>query len=161
MITMIVDKGLITSTVLTGRISIAAFANGVGLPVGIGLSGTSLLLFVATAITRKSTKKFTVKQKKHDSIKLYAQSKLDSIAFITSQAMQDGDITNTEFHKVLQEREDYRRLKAEIRNEARTKIKKIAKEQREELLEQGRKEGKQNFLQKIVASLGTQSVGAV
>ena len=83
-ITGILDTGLITSTVITGGISIAAFASGVGLPVGIALSGTSLLLSLATAITQKSFKIFTVKQEKHDSIKLLAQSKLDSIASIIS-----------------------------------------------------------------------------
>ena len=51
-ITGIVDTGLITSTVITGGISIAAFASGVRLPVGIALSGTSLLLSLATAITQ-------------------------------------------------------------------------------------------------------------
>ena len=81
-ITGIVDTGLITSTVITGGISIAAFANGVGLPVGIALSGTSLLLSLATAITQKSFKIFTVKQEKNDAIKLLAQSKLDSISNI-------------------------------------------------------------------------------
>ena len=78
---------LITSTVVTGGISIAAFASGVGLPVGISLSGTSLLLSLATAIIRNSFKIFTVKQEKHDAIKLLAQSKSDSIANIISQAM--------------------------------------------------------------------------
>ena len=86
-ITGIVDAGLITSTVITGGISIAVFASGVGLPVGVALSGTSLLLSLATVITRKSFKTFTVKQEKHYSIKLLAQSKLDSIANIISQAM--------------------------------------------------------------------------
>ena len=109
-ITYIVDTGLITSTVITGRISIAAFASGLGLPVGIALSRTSLLLSLATAITRNSFKIFTVKQEKHDAVKLLAQSKLDSIANIISQAMQDEDISPTEFHKVLQEVEKYRRL---------------------------------------------------
>ena len=73
MITGIVDTGLITSTVITGGISIAAFASGVGLSVGIALSGTSLLLSLTTAITRTSFKAFTIKQKnpkKHDAIKL-------------------------------------------------------------------------------------------
>ena len=65
-ITGIVDTGLITSTVITGGISIAAFASGVGLPVGIALSGTSLLFSLATVITRKSSKTFTVKQEKHN-----------------------------------------------------------------------------------------------
>ena len=140
------DTGLITSTVITGGILIAAFANGVGLPIGIALSGTSLLLFLATVITRKSSMTFTVKQEKHDAIKLLAQRKLDSISDIISQAMQDGDISFIEFHKVLQEVEKYRNLKADIRNQAKAKVKQITKEQREELLEQGRKEGKEDFL---------------
>ena len=145
-ITGIVDTGLITSTVITGGISIAAFASGVGLSVDIVLSGTSLLLSLTTVITRKSSRTFTVKQEKHDAIKLLAQSKLDSIADIISQAMQDGDISSIEFHKVLQEVEKYRKLKADIRNQAKAKVKQITKEQREELLEQGRKEGKEDFL---------------
>ena len=99
-ITGIVDTGLITSMVITGGTSIAVFASGVGLPAGIALSGTSLLLSLATAITRRSFKIFTVKQEKHDAIKLLSQSKLDSIANIISQAMQDGDIAPTKFHKV-------------------------------------------------------------
>ena len=54
--TGIVDTGLITSTVITGGTSTAPFASGVGLPVGLTLSGTSLLLSLATVITQKSFK---------------------------------------------------------------------------------------------------------
>ena len=75
---------------ITGGISIAPFISGVGLPVGNTLSETSLLFLLVTVITRKSSKTFTVKQEKHDAIKLLAQSKLDSIA--NSPVMQDGDI---------------------------------------------------------------------
>ena len=60
-ITGIVDTGLITSTVITGGIYIAAFVSGADLPVGITFSGTSLLLSLVTVITRKSFKTFTVK----------------------------------------------------------------------------------------------------
>ena len=161
MIAGIVDTGLITSTVITGEISTAAFAIGVGLPVGIALSGTSLLFSPTTAITQKFLKIFTVKQEKHDAIKLLAQSKLDSIANIISQAMQHGDISPTEFHKVLQEVEKYRKLKADFRNQAKAKVKQITKEQREELLEQGRKEGKEDFLRKIANTSGIQGVSAI
>ena len=145
-ITGIVETGLITSTMITGGISIAAFASGVGLPVGIALSGTSLLLSLAAAITQKPFKIFTVKQEKHDAIKLLSQSKLDSIDNIILQAMQDGNIFPTVFHKVLQEVEKYRKRKADIRNLTKAKVKDITKEQREEILEQGRKEGKEDFL---------------
>ena len=72
--------------------------------------------------------------------------------------MQDGEISPTEFHKVLREVEKYRKLKADIRNQAKAKVKEIAKEQREELLEQGRKEGKEEFLRKIANSSGAQGV---
>ena len=140
------DTGLITSTVITGGISIAAFASGVGLPIGIVLSGTSLLLSLTTVITLKSFKTFTVKQEKHDSIKLLAQNKLGSIANIISHAIQDGDIFTTEFHKVLLEVENIANFKDDIRNQAKVKIKQITNEQREQLLEQGRKEDKEDFL---------------
>ena len=157
----IVDTVLITSTVITAGISIAADASGVGLPVCIDLSGTTLLLSLATAITQKSFKIFTVKQEKHDAISLLAQSKLDRIANIISQTMQDGGISSIEFHKVLQEVEKYRKLKADIRNQAKASVKEITKEQREELLEQERKESKKDFLQKLAYSLGTQGANVI
>ena len=75
--------------------------------------------------------------------------------------MEDGDISPTEFHKVLQEVEKYHRLKVDIRNQAKAKVKEITKEQREEILEQGRKEGKEDFLRKITNSSGTQVVNAI
>ena len=75
--------------------------------------------------------------------------------------MQDGDISPAEFHKALQEVEKYRKLKAYIRNQATTKARQITKEQREELLEQGRKKGKEDFLRKIANTSGTQGVSTV
>ena len=89
---------------------------------------------------------------------MLAQSKLHSTDNIISQAMQDGDISPTEFHKVLQEVKKYRKLKADIRNQAKAKVNKITKEQREE---QGRKEGKEDFLRKIANSSGTQGVNVI
>ena len=145
-ITGIEDTGLITSTVITGGNSIAAFASGVGLPLSIALSGTSLLLSLTTVVTRKSFKTFIIKQEKHDDIKLLAQSKVDSIDNIISEAMQDGDISCIEFHKVLQEVEKYHKRKADIRNLNKARVRQIMKEEQEELLEQGRKEGKEDFL---------------
>ena len=90
----VVNTSLITSTFINGEVSITAFASGADLPVGIAFRGASLLFSVATSITRKSFKLFTERQEKHDTIKLLAQSKLDRIVDINSQAMQDGDISS-------------------------------------------------------------------
>ena len=53
--------GLITSTVVTGGVSIAAFASDVGRLVGIELARISLIFFLATVIPQKSCKIFTIK----------------------------------------------------------------------------------------------------
>ena len=127
----------------------------------IAISGTTLLLSLATAITRKSFKKFIVKQEKQDAIKLLTQNKLDGIANIISQAMQDGDISPTEFHKVLQEVEKCRKLKTDIRDQAKTKVKEITKGQREEILEQERTEGKKDLLRKNANASGTHGANAI
>ena len=118
----IVDTSLITSAVITGGTSTAAFASGVGLPVGIAVGVTSLASSLGTPITQKISKTLTVKQGKHNSVQLLPQSKLDSISNIISQARQDEDISPTE---VLQEVEKYRKLKADIRNQAQARIKQI------------------------------------
>ena len=60
--------------------------------------------------------------------------------------MQDGDISSTELQKVLQEVEKYRKLKTDIRNQAKAKVKEITKEQQQDLLEQGRKEDNEDSL---------------
>ena len=57
--------------------------------------------------------------------------------------------------------EKYCKLKADIRNQAKAKVKQITKKQQEELLEQGRKEGKEDFLRKIANTLGIQVVSAI
>ena len=155
------DIGLITSSEIAGGTSIPAFASSVGLPVGSALGGFSVVLSLSTIVTQKSSRSLTVKQEKHNSIKLLAQTKLDSITDIISQAIKDGDIFPTEFHEVLQEREKYRKLKADIRSQAKTKVKQITKEQREEILEQGRKEGKEDFLRKIANTSGIQGANAI
>ena len=75
--------------------------------------------------------------------------------------MHDGYMSPTEFHKVLQEVEKYYKLETDLKNQAKAKIKQITKEQREELLEQGRNEGKEDFLRKIANTSGTQGVSAI
>ena len=143
-----VDTDLIALTVVTGGISIAAFANGVGLPVGIALGGASLFLSVITTAVRKSSKPLKVSREKHDSIKLLAQRKLDNISNIILQAMQDGDISPTEFHRVLQEVEKYRKLKADIINQAEAMARQITKEQLQKITRARKKRRYERFFTK-------------
>ena len=79
---------------------------------------------MATTITRKTISIFNTKEKKHDDIRLLAQSKLDSISGI-----KDENVSPTEIHKILQETENYRKLKADIRVREKTKQATLSKEQ--------------------------------
>ena len=75
--------------------------------------------------------------------------------------MQDGDISPTDFHKVLQEVEKYRKLKADIRKQAKARLKQINEEQPEKILKQGRKEGIEDFLRKIANTSGIQGASTI
>ena len=134
-ITSIVDLSLITSTFNAGEISIAEFTSGNGLPVGIALSGTSLIFSIATAITRKSFKIFTVKQERHDAIKL--------LAF--HRKMHDGDFQFIEFDKVLQEVEKYLKIEADLRNQAKTKVRQTTQEEQKNCLNKKEKKVRKIF----------------
>ena len=146
---LIVDTGLIITTVISGSASIATISSGVAIPIGIVLTGTSLLLSIATTVTRKSLNAIRVKQKKHDQIILLAQTKLESIQDIISKAVTDGNISDLEFERILSELDRYRTLKQEVRNKAKKKSESITDEQREAILQQGREEGRNAFLKQI------------
>ena len=75
-ITIMLAKGLKTSTVISEGVSIAAFTSFTGPPVGIALRGTSQFFSVATEITRKIFEIFTIKQETHEIIKLPPQGKI-------------------------------------------------------------------------------------
>ena len=81
------------------------------------------------------------------------------MANIISLAIQVGDISPTEF-QVLQEAEKYRQLKTDIRDQTIAKVKEITKEQQKEILQQGKKEGKEDFLRKIANTSGIQGANA-
>ena len=117
--TQILDHTLITATVITGSGSIVTLCTGVGLPASIALASVSLILSLTTAITRKTSKLYDTKAKKHDKIAVLAQTKLDSVHDTVSKAINDGHISPEEFQRVIHEKQRYLLLKQGIR--AKTK----------------------------------------
>ena len=97
----------------------------------------------------KVKKILNTKVMKHESIKILAQSKLDSISGLVSKAVEDAHISDKEYHTILAEVENYRAFKKEIRTKSKKEVEKIANQQREVILTLGREQGKQDFLRKI------------
>ena len=152
---------MITATVISGSGSIAALATAVGLPVSIALGGVTLCLSLATAITRITNKLFDEKVKKHDKITVLAQTKLDSIHDTISKAINDGHIDPTEFQRIIQEKQRYLLLKEQIRKKTKRITDSINDEQRQAILDQGRKEGRNDFLRQIGNTLDTPRANAI
>ena len=74
-----VGTGLIATAVITGSLSIPAYASGWNLPAGMALSGMNILLSLTNAAYQRLNQLFAVKQEKHYSTKLLVQTISDSI----------------------------------------------------------------------------------
>ena len=155
---VILDHSLIIATVITGSGSIAALATGIGLPLSIALGGVSLCLSIATAITHRTNKIIDAKSKKHDKICILAQTKLDSIHDTVSKAITDGHVDSIEFQRIIQEKQRYLLLKQEIRHKTKGVTETINEEQRQAILDQGRLQGRNDFLKQIANTSNTQHV---
>ena len=154
------DTSIITAITLLEIASVATLTTGVGIPVSIVLASTGLLLGLGSGIIHKTQKIFESKAKKHDKIKTLAESKLDSISELISKAIEDTRISHDEYQFILKEIEHYRAMKEQIRTKSKKTVNAITAEQRELILAQGRKEGKQAFLEHIAASSGIQTANA-
>ena len=156
--TSISDTAVIAAITTLEATSIATLITGIGIPISVVLASTGLFLGLGSAIIHKTRRIFDSKAKKHEKIKTLAESKLDSISSLVSKAVEDSSISHQEYQLILKEVEHYRTMKEEIRTKSKKTTDAITAEQREEILKQGREEGKQAFLTKIAASSATQPV---
>ena len=154
------DTSVLAAITALGATSIGTLMTGVGMPVSVILASTGLLLGLGSGILHKTQKIFESKAKKHDKIKTLAESKLDSISSLVSNAIEDAHISHQEYQLILKEVEHYRKMKEQIRAKSKKTTDAITAEQREKILKQGRDEGQAAFLAKIAASSDTQPVSA-
>ena len=148
------DTSVIAAITALEVASIVTLTTGI-MPISVVLASTGLLLGLGSGIIHKTQKIFDSKAKKHDKIKTLAESKLDTISGLVSKAVKDSHIDHQEYQLILKEVEHYRTMKEEIRTKSKTSADAITTEQREAILAQGRKEGQQAFLEKIVGTSAT------
>ena len=149
------DTSVIAAITALEVASIVTLTTGIGMPISVVLASTGLFLGLGSGIIHKTQKIFESKAKKHDKIKTLAESKLDTISGLVSKAVEDSHIDHQEYQLILKEVEHYRTMKEEIRTKSKKTTDAITAEQREAILAQGRKEGQQAFLAKIVGTSAT------
>ena len=146
---MISDGSVITAITALVIGSVVTLTTCIGTPVSIVLATAGLVLGLSSAIVHKTQKVFDSKLKKHEKIKILAESKLDSTSGIFSKAIEDANISHDDYQFILKEVEHYRTLKEQIRTKSKKVIDTITTEQCDAILAEGRKQGKQDFLRQI------------
>ena len=110
-----VEHLLILASIITGCISISAFASLVCIPVGITSSAVGTKIFTITAEIKKYKSILKKKKKKHYKIIFLEKDKLNSIEVLISKALIDSYISHDEFILVNNVLREYYEMKKEIK----------------------------------------------
>ena len=78
----------------TGGISIVLFTITIGVPVGIVSASFTLTFSITTGIIKRLLSTTINKKKKHGQVLMLAKSKYNNIKALTSQALNDIDISH-------------------------------------------------------------------
>ena len=103
-------------------VSVIASASGVGVlttivaaPIAIAL-GTVAAVFGGLSMASKvASRRFTMKAKKHDDIRILAEATLNRVQDLVSTALSDSHMDENEYHLILLEKEKYMEEKQTIR----------------------------------------------
>ena len=110
-----IEQFFILPSIITGCVSISAFAALLGIPTGIRSSAIGLKICAIAEGIKKYKLIIKKKKRKHDKIVLLVKSKLNSIEVSISKALIESNISHDEFVliNVLKEYDD---TKEEIKN---------------------------------------------
>ena len=111
-----IDKILTGLSAASSGICMISSVSVVGAPTGITSASFTLNFSITTGVRKKLISITRNKKKKQDQILMLAESKLDSIETLVSQALIDMEIGHEEFNVITREKEKYERMKENVRN---------------------------------------------
>ena len=123
---------------------------------GVAIIGSVLISGVCVALGKATMKKV----EKHESVKGTAESSLNTVDNLVSRALEDGIVSNEDFHHILREMENYRGHKAGIKHRTRANLIELTTEREAQIraeaeqagLEKGKKEALKNLLSTVTSS---------
>ena len=108
------DTTLISASVGMGIGCVGLLSTVIAAPVVLGLEIAALGCGLLGVAGKFIGRRLSVKAKKHDEVRVLAESKLSTIADHVSKALTDGTISDEEFRLVVEETQKYAHMKAEI-----------------------------------------------
>ena len=136
----------ITDGVDTGLISTSVILAGVGLavPIMLPLEIVAVVCGSLGVCVKLVRRRLHTKSQKHYEIKTIADSKLNSIKDLISKALTDGQISENEFKLVLNELDQYYKIK----NTIQSKQTGLSEVERKKLIEEGKAQAKNEMKKK-------------
>ena len=123
-----IDKILIALSATASGVSIISFTSTtIGESVGIVSASFTLIFSLTTGIIKKLLNMTINKKKKHDQLLMLAESKFNSIETLISQVLGDLDISHEEFIMILNEKDEYERMKYNLIDENEDEKQEIVK----------------------------------
>jgi hypothetical protein len=145
-----IDTALFTACMGMGMGGVGLLSTIIAAPVVLGLEIAALMCGALGMAGKFVSRRLAVKAKKHDQLRVLAESKLNTIADLVSTALVDGEISDDEFRLVVAEIEKYHQLKHEIRTRAGKAHAGVLDEKtKTSLIQQGRDQARKSFIKKL------------
>ena len=156
------DTALISASMGMGIGGVGLLTTVIAAPVVLGLEIAALGCGLLGVAGKFIGRRLSVKAKKHDEVRVLAESKLNTIADHVSRALTDGQISDEEFRLIIDEAQKYTQMKADIRTGAQKAHAAVTlnEETKNSLIQQGRDEARASLMEKltgpwVVCSKGT------
>ena len=148
-----VDTALISASMGMGIGGVGLLTTVIAAPVVLGLEIAALGCGLLGVAGKFIGRRLSVKAKKHDEVRVLAESKLNTIADHVSRALTDGQISDEEFRLIIDEAQKYSQMKAEIRTGAQKAHAAVTldEETKNSLIQQGRDEARARLMEKLAA----------
>ena len=148
-----VDTALLTAGMGMGVGGVGLLSTVIAAPVVLGLEIAALVCGTLGVAGKFIGRRLAVKAKKHDEVRVLAESKLNTIANHVSSSLMDGRVSDEEFRLIIDELHKYNQMKAEIRAGARKAHAAVAldEETKNSLIQRGRDEARASFIKKLDA----------
>ena len=135
-------------TIATSSTGLGLVISGIGAPAGIALAGVGVCCGIGSLMSDFLLKKINKKLQKHIAISQLANSKITSIQKLISTALDDGNISDSDFKKITDDYENYQSQKQSIQSKMMTGPTDIDSI-KNRFLEEGKKLGMEELIKKL------------
>ena len=145
------DTALISASMGMGIGGVGLLTTVIAAPVVLGLEIAALGCGLLGVAGKFIGRRLSVKAKKHDEVRVLAESKLNTIADHVSRALTDGQISDEDIRLIIDEAQKYTQMKAEIRTGAQKAHAAVTldEETKNSLIQQGRDEARASLMEKL------------